>query len=105
PAFGVPSPYDGTGGGVLNFGRLTISGCTLSGNTAFGGPGGAIANFGTLAVSACTLSNNITTGGQGGGIYTAATLLVNATTPSPRTTHLQTSPIMAAASTTTLVPR
>ena len=80
PAFGVPSPYDGTGGGVLNFGRLTISGCTLSGNTAFGGPGGAIANFGTLAVSACTLSNNITTGGQGGGIYTAGTLIVSATT-------------------------
>ena len=74
PAFGW-SPYDGTGGGVLNFGTLTISGCTLSGNTArVGGAqsfgGGAVANFGKLTVSGCTLSNNSTQGG-GGGIYNA----------------------------------
>jgi hypothetical protein len=71
PAFGVVSPYDGTGGGLLNLGRLTISGCTLSGNKAVGGPGGAVANFGTLAASACTLSNN-SAYAEGGGIYNAS---------------------------------
>jgi parallel beta-helix repeat protein len=69
--FGGGDYYDGTGGGVLNFGRLTISGCTLSGNRAGGGPGGAIANFGTLAVSGCTLSNN-SAFAEGGGIYNAS---------------------------------
>ncbi len=29
-----PQAYDGQGGGVLNFGTLTISNCTLSGNSA-----------------------------------------------------------------------
>jgi hypothetical protein len=74
PAFGTDY-YDGTGGGVLNFGTLTISGCTLSGNTArvsgaHSNGGGAVANFGTLTVSGCTLSNNSTTI-DGGGIYNA----------------------------------
>src|SRR5262249_39973834 len=32
PAFGGGDYYDGLGGGVLNFGALTISGCTLSDN-------------------------------------------------------------------------
>jgi hypothetical protein len=77
PAFGTDY-YDGTGGGILNLGALTINGCTLSGNTAIGnsshffggGGGGAVANFGTLTVSGCTLSNNSSQGG-GGGIYNA----------------------------------
>jgi hypothetical protein len=66
--------YDGAGGGVLNLGTLTISGCTLSNNFAhvysgvFGMGGGGIANFGTLTVSGCTLSNNRTFG-NGGAIY------------------------------------
>jgi parallel beta-helix repeat protein len=72
PAFGVPSPYDGTGGGVLNLGTLTISGCTLSGNIVGGGiafvGGGAVANFGRLTLSGCTLSNN-RADADGGGIY------------------------------------
>jgi hypothetical protein len=63
--------YDGAGGGVLNLGTLTISGCTLSNNFAqvsgsvFGTGGGGIANFGTLTVSGCTLSNNRTFGNGG----------------------------------------
>jgi hypothetical protein len=68
--------YDGTGGGVLNLGTLTLSGCTLSNNFAavyvlFGAGGGGVANFGTLKVSDCTLSNN-STRGNGGGIFNAA---------------------------------
>ena len=63
--------YDGAGGGVLNLGTLTISGCTLSDNFAqvsgsvFGTGGGGVANFGTLTVSDCTLSNNRTFGNGG----------------------------------------
>jgi hypothetical protein len=65
--------YDGAGGGILNLGMLTISGCILSGNYAYGaaysaGGGGAIANFGTLTVTGCTLSNN-PGAAFGGAIY------------------------------------
>jgi hypothetical protein len=62
--------YDGTGGGVLNLGKLTISGCTLSNNFASfsRASGGGIANLGTLTITNCTLSNNEAFG-NGGGIY------------------------------------
>jgi predicted outer membrane repeat protein len=70
-------PDDGTGGGVLNHGTLTISGCILSGNRTY--TGGAIANLGMLTVSGCTLSNNI--GSQaGGGISNEGTLTVSGCT-------------------------
>src|SRR5262249_58283058 len=56
-------------------GLLTVSGSTLSGNSA--GSGGGIYNNGALVVSSCTLSGNSATGftigtfhivGQGGAI-------------------------------------
>jgi hypothetical protein len=59
------SYLDGIGGGILNFGSLTISNCTLSGNTAL--YGGGIENYGTLTVSGSTLSSN-SAGIDGGGI-------------------------------------
>jgi hypothetical protein len=96
------TPYDGYGGAILNFGNLTISGCTLGGNTpvyyTLGGTasdtglrgniadiaGGAIANFGTMTVSGCNVSNNSAFGdafarggGGGGGIYNAGTMTVS----------------------------
>ena len=37
------------GGGILNFGKLTVSDSSVSGNAA--GKGGGIANYGTLTVS------------------------------------------------------
>jgi len=70
----------GSGGGVLALGRLTISNCTLSGNTA-DIDGGAIAT-GTnamLTVSDCTFSNN-TAGGHGGGIITIENAIVSSST-------------------------
>jgi hypothetical protein len=75
-------PYDGYGGAVLNFGTLTISGCTLGGNTAatnYARYGGAIANFGTMTVSGCYVQNNSAYGAfpEGGGIYNAGTLTVS----------------------------
>jgi hypothetical protein len=53
------------GGGIENGGTLTVSNCTLSGNSAV--EGGGIFNFGTLTVSNCTLSDN-SASGAGGGI-------------------------------------
>jgi hypothetical protein len=77
--------YDGDGGAILNFGTLTVSGCTLSGNTGLNGGGiynSRIFGGGTLTVSGCSLSGNAATGngsgantgtaldyGYGGGIY------------------------------------
>jgi hypothetical protein len=52
---------NGFGGGILNFGTLTVSDCTLSGNSinnANVAEGGAIYNTGVLTVSNCTLSAN-----------------------------------------------
>jgi VCBS repeat-containing protein len=58
------------GGGILNFGTLTVSNSTLSGNSAFMGFGGGIYNAGpdsTLTVNNSTFSRNSATT-QGGGI-------------------------------------
>ena len=83
------------GGGILNYGTLTVSNCVLSGNIAAGGSGGnggdttsapcgdgvyrpgdgaygtnasggAIFNGGNLALFGCTLSGNSASGGSGG---------------------------------------
>ena len=69
------------GGAIYNFGTLSISNCTLSGNTAhysgyisslLGGKGGAIYNnAGTVIISDSFLSGNFATGdfAYGGAIY------------------------------------
>ena len=55
------------GGSIFNYGALTVTGSTLSGNTARG-DGGAIRNRnGTLTVTGSTLSGN-TARGEGGAI-------------------------------------
>jgi hypothetical protein len=58
------------GGGIYNDvgATLTVTGSTLSGNSA-ASDGGGIFNAGTLTVTASTLSGN--TAGDGGGIYNA----------------------------------
>jgi predicted outer membrane repeat protein len=72
------------GGGIVNDGTLTLTACTISGNSAFGelgyGHGGGIYNGsdGTLAVSDCAVSDNAAT--DGGGIYNAGTLRVSNST-------------------------
>jgi hypothetical protein len=80
------SGSDGFGGGILNdHATLTVSNCTLSGNSA-GFGGGGIFNFGggfgsaTLTINNSTLSGN--SASSGGGIYNdgnagSATLTVN----------------------------
>src|SRR5262249_49727635 len=55
----------GNAGGIFNNGTLTMSGCTVSGNSAF--EGGGILNFRTLTMSGCTVSGN--SAFEGGGIF------------------------------------
>jgi hypothetical protein len=89
-------PNDDKGGGILNFGTLTVSGCTVSGNSAYGyentGYGGGIYNAGTLTVSNSTVFSNTTenpapwgnpsNAAYGGGIYNTGTLTVSGSTVS-----------------------
>jgi CSLREA domain-containing protein len=77
------------GAGILNFGTLTVSNCTISGNTdTF--IGGGIENIGTLTLSKCTLTANSAnsdgstamTGFLGGGLYNVGNATVQDTTVS-----------------------
>jgi predicted outer membrane repeat protein len=64
---------DMNGGGILNSGVLSVSGCTISGNRAIqllgsSATGGGIDNnSGTLRISDCTLAGNSAFGGGGIG--------------------------------------
>ncbi|MBN1909403.1 MAG: right-handed parallel beta-helix repeat-containing protein [Pirellulales bacterium] len=55
------------GGGIDNAGVLTITNCTLSGNSVEGYGGALFHDSGTLTIVNCTLSEN--SAGSGGGIY------------------------------------
>lgn len=83
-------------GGIYSSGTATLTGCTLTNNTATGGwpttvlwdvdsgwsngAGGGIYNDGTMTVSGCTLSGNAVAdgGAGGGGIYNSSVLTVSA---------------------------
>ncbi len=60
---------DGDGGGVLNYGDLTLRDVRVSGNIA-AGSGGGVANFGVLAISDSALEDNYAA--LGGAIFNAA---------------------------------
>jgi hypothetical protein len=79
----ITNGYDDTigGGGILNYGTLTLNECTLAGNLANGGDGGGIVSAGTLVVNQCTLAGNSANSGNGGGIAAGGgTLVVNQST-------------------------
>jgi hypothetical protein len=58
------------GGGLLNFGSLTLSNMVFVGNVAGSHGGGGVYNVGTLTVAGCTFAYNSTAGdGSGGGLY------------------------------------
>ena len=84
---------NGDGGGILNYGTLTLSNCTIYNNVTYGGDsttgdkggdgrGGGIFNSGTLSLINCTLNGNFANGGGGdpggdgvgGGIANEGTL-------------------------------
>jgi predicted outer membrane repeat protein len=60
------------GGGICNYGTLTITGSTIFNNYAY--DGGGIYNKGTLTITNSTLSNN--SASDGGGIYNKGTLTI-----------------------------
>src|SRR5262249_19886725 len=73
----------GSGGGIANLARtMTLTDCTLSGNSAV--VGGAIINGRTLIVSNCTFSGN--SANTGAGIVNQGTLTVTSSTFSGNTT-------------------
>jgi len=84
--------YYGHGGGILNFGTLTLSNCTVSGNSARF-TGGGIANElgGTMTISGCTVSHNSVVlggpypNGAGGGIYNDGTMTLSGSTVTQNT--------------------
>ena len=55
----------GSGGGLYNYGSVTLTGCTISGNSAgsatSGGIGGGLMNAGAVTLSGCTISGNSAT--------------------------------------------
>ena len=63
------------GGGIYNAGTLTVTGCTISGNSAETYDGGGISNAGTLTVTGSTLSDNWAKW-DGGGIFNTGALTV-----------------------------
>jgi len=66
--FDLGDPNAGKGGGILNFGTLTVSNCLVTQNGDWTvNMGGGIFNAGTLSLSASTVTLNSAT--QGGGIY------------------------------------
>src|SRR5262249_41683066 len=80
----------GSGGGINNYGTLTVSDSTFTSNSASvtgafgGGSGGGIYNVGTLTVSNSTFTSNSapgTYGGGGGGIDNVAPPTVSNSTP------------------------
>jgi hypothetical protein len=75
-ATGDPSTEERQGGGIYNNGTLTLTNCTVSGNTAVGGGGrggGGVYNNGTLTLTNGTVSGN--TAPYGGGILSAEGVL------------------------------
>ena len=73
-----PSSTDHYGGGILNEGMLTLSGCTVTGNTTTElgaiGWGGGVANFGTMTMKGCMVTGNTAT--YGGGVDNTGALTV-----------------------------
>jgi len=74
--------FDGIGGAVINFGTLTVSGCTVSGSTASAASayGGGIFNAdeGTLVVTGSTFSGD--SAARGGGIFNVGTATITGST-------------------------
>jgi len=68
------------GGGIMNNGTLTVSNSIISENLTSQAGGGIYTNFGKTSVSNSTVSKNTTTSGFGGGIFSGGTLSVSSST-------------------------
>lgn len=71
----------GAGGGVLNGGGLTVTGCHITGNTAAFGGGISNELGASLSVDKSTISNNTATGNStGGGIASSSEVMITNST-------------------------
>lgn len=74
---GVAPPSIGLGGGIYNDGTLTISNCTLSGNSAAdGGAGIYNSSSGNVTLNSCILSSN-GAANDGGAVSNSGTLTMS----------------------------
>ncbi len=74
------------GGGIDNFGTLTINSCAVSGNTAAGEGGGGISNQGTMTVNSCNFTDDSATAADGGAIASSGSLTISNSTFSSNST-------------------
>jgi len=83
---GNTAERSGDGGGIYNLGTLSLTSSTASGNTARRG-GGGIFNYGTLTLTNSTVTGNIASDafGDGGGILNTGTLTLTNSTVSGNT--------------------
>ena len=65
-------PLNGRGAGIANFGSLLLINSTINGNRTEPRDGGGVANFGNLTIGACTFEGNRAQG-HGGALYNAST--------------------------------
>ena len=72
-ALSIEGNYNRLIGALDNLGTLTLTNCTISGNTSDNGPGG-VYNTGTLTMVGSTVSGNTVTSGSGGGIANEGTM-------------------------------
>src|SRR5262245_44009462 len=73
---------NGSGGGINNWGTLTVQDCTITDCQAVNG--GGIANYKTLTVNSSSISASKAPNSDGGGIYCAP--VINCTTTLSGTT-------------------
>jgi predicted outer membrane repeat protein len=100
---GGRSPVLANGGGILNHGALTLTGCTLISNIA-GASGGGVYNNGTMTFTSSSVTDN-STGlvGRGGALYNnGGTVTVTSTPLENNSAGLQGGGIFAVDGTMTL---
>ncbi|KOV49946.1 hypothetical protein ADL00_45005 [Streptomyces sp. AS58] len=69
------------GGGIANFGQLTLNDVQVTRNsTTQSGAGGGIVSAGTLTIRNSTLSFNVSTANNGGGLYSSGSATLSDTT-------------------------
>ena len=72
--------YDGFGGGIYNYGTLTLTSCEIVGNSATYGGGVANLSSNTLTITNCTIAGNSSTSSSGGIYnYSGALTVTNST--------------------------
>ncbi|HWN93741.1 MAG TPA: LamG-like jellyroll fold domain-containing protein [Methylomirabilota bacterium] len=94
---------DGYGGGVFIEGAMTLTGCSLTGNSAFAGGGAFIASgpASSLTLNRCTVSGNAAD--YGGGIQNEGTLVSTSSTFALNTAIEDGGAISSPANTLTLI--